>query len=332
MVFAGGVLTKSSGFLLMYLAPAAILLVDLSKKKRLDRVLKWIALLMLAILFGYAYYQIQRLSPWFHIISQKNSIFVWGYHDVLSHPTRFLLGNLNGLFDWLSGYMTYPILLLAAASFLVDRKKYFREKVLLFIWFFAPFFALALFGKTLYPRFIYFMTIPLLALAAYSLAYITDRIKNPIGKIGVATAFLILFIRADYFIMTDIARAPIPKADLEQYINGWPAGGGVREMVDFFKERASQERIYVLTEGTFGSVPTTAMEIYLEDVKNIETDGVYPLPEKIPHDVLDRSTKLPTYFVMYQKQEAPPGWPLKLIREYRKGVGNAYMRIYQVTP
>lgn len=332
MILGGGVLTKTSAFLSIYMSPALVVLFDVSRKNRTSQFFKWIRLLAIAIGIAYAMYMIQRLSPFFHIIEQKNLIFVYSFEELRQFWFRHFGGNIIGMFDWLSTYMTYPVLLLALGSFAIKYRQYWREKLLLLIWFGAPFLALALFARLLYPRFIYFMTIPLLILAAYSLVYILTRVKNKAAQAGIVIAFLILFIRADYYIITNFARAPIPNADKEQYINGWPAGGGIKETIAFLENESKNKKIYVLTEGTFGSLPTFATEIYLDENKNIEKRGIYPLPDQLPQDIIEKTKRMPVYFVMYQLQEAPAQWPLKLIARYQKGVGNSYLHLYQVVP
>src|SRR3989344_905891 len=145
MTIGGAVLTKSNGFFTMYLPPLSLLLFDWRKQKRIVRLLTWMFFVLVAAVLGNAFYAILRLSPFFHIIREKNALFVFPYNEWLEHPTRFLFGNLFGEVDWLVNYMTLPFVLLIPAAFFLD-KKFLREKILLFLWFFLPFFALALFG------------------------------------------------------------------------------------------------------------------------------------------------------------------------------------------
>jgi hypothetical protein len=115
-------------------------------------------------------------------------------------------------------------------------------------------------------------------------------------------------------------------------MNSWPAGGGVNEMVSYFKNTSKNQKIYVASEGTFGSVPTLGIEIYLDGDKNIEKRGIYPVPTNIPKDLIEKAKEMPTFMVFEQTQVAPPGWPLKFVTKYQKGIGDIYMSIYQVNP
>lgn len=328
MVAGGGVLTKTSAFFSIYLLPATLLLFTFGKDWRV-RFVKWLFLAFLSVAATYAYYSILRLSPFFHIINEKNSIFVYPFHDWLGHPLEFFKGNLLGQWDWFVTYTTWPIIGLIGGSFFVF-KQYMKEKLLLLIWFAAPFVALALFGRVLYPRFIFFMILPLLPLASLSLVFMYERIKRPLIRTILYVLLTFLILRADYYILTDFARAPIPYSDLEQYVNSWPAGGGIREIVAFITDQASRGKIYVASEGTFGSLPTYAVEIYLGDNKNVEKRGIWPIPEKIPDDLVEKSNVMPVYFIFNQTQEPPKGWPLKFIARYQKGIGNSYTSLYKV--
>ncbi len=330
MVIGFGVLTKTSAFFFIYLLPFSILLFNFKEKNIVEKIIKWIFLSSVSVVLAYAIYSILRLSPFYHIINDKNAIFVYTFREWLEHPTRFLIGNLRGQFDWLITYFTIPGIILVLMPFF--SRKFIFEKLLMIIWFAAPFFALALFGRVLYPRFIFFMTMPLLVLAAYGLFDLCIRVRGYYLKGLVILVFVFLMLKSDYFIISNISYAPIPYADLEQYINGWPAGGGTKEIIAYLEKQAMNEKIYVASEGTFGSLPTYAVEIYLGDNKKVEKRGIYPIPPEIPIDLVDRAKKMPVYFIFNQTTMPPTSWPLELVAKYRKGVSDSYMSLYEVVP
>lgn len=336
MVLGGGVLTKTSGFFSIYLMPFLFIIFDWKNKKRWERFLKFAGIALISIALAYGYYSILRLSPFFHIINEKNSIFVHSVSEWLTHPVRDLQSNLNGLIDWFITYFTGFFILFAIGAFFI-KKEYLREKLLLFVWFLFPFAALALFGKILYPRFIFFMTLSLLPLVAFSIYSLLNTVKNKYIAISLVLLILILPLKADFFILSDFSKAPIPKSDKEQYIDGWPAGGGVKEAVNFFKEKASNEKIFIATEGTFGLMPYS-LEIYLYQNPNVTIFGFWPV-EQPPNQMIEASKKIPTYAVFYQpcpsctfNGNAPPSWPLSLVARFKKGAGDNYLSIYKVSP
>ena len=327
LVLGGGMLTKTSAFFSWYLLPITLVLFDWRKKDRWVRLGEYVFFAVLAIGLANVYYSILRLSPFFHIINDKNSIFVYPLHDWLSHPFTFLTGNLSGLWSWFSAYFTYPVMLLVIGGLIVLRK--YKEKLVLLTYFAVPFLLLALFGRILYPRFILFMTLPLLPIVALFLVWSYNRLKNKLLLVLLALIFFFLWIRADYLVITDFAHAPIANADLTQYINDWPAGGGIKETIAYLAIQAQTKKIFVASEGTFGSLPTYAVQIYLGDNKNVLEEGIWPLPDQIPQDLLDHAKKMPTFMIFYQIPTKPL-WPLTLIAQYRKGIGNTYLRLYKV--
>lgn len=334
MILGASVLTKTPGFFFIYLLPFSLLLFDWKSKKRKDEFFKWAVLGVVAAGFAYIYYSVLRLSPFFHIIDEKNSIFVYPFSEWIKHPFNFFPNNFQAFFDWFFVYTTPPFLILIALSAMGGKLK---EKALLFAWFIAPLTALALFGNTLYPRFILFMTMPLIVLGAYSLDNILNRVNKNALKVVVVVFFTGAMIISDYFVLNDFAHAPIPKADLTQYINDWPAGGGVKEAIDFFQREAKRGKIFVGTQGTFGLMPY-ALEIYLYQNKNVEIKGFWPLSETPPQEAILASKKMPVYFLFYQpchickiSGEAPVSWSVK--EELRiKKAGNNYLTVYRINP
>ncbi|MDP2585412.1 MAG: hypothetical protein Q8P29_00870, partial [Candidatus Levybacteria bacterium] len=138
-----------------------------------------------------------------------------------------------------------------------------------------------------------------------------------------------------YLILNDFANAHIPVSDANQYLTDWPAGGGVNEVVEFFKREVGKGKIYVATQGTFGLMPYS-LEIYLVNNPNIKIDGYWPVGDVIPTRVIEESKKNPTYFLFYQPCSscayagaAPAQWNLNPILRI-KGAGDNYMSIYRI--
>lgn len=336
MIFGGAVLTKTNGFFSIYLLPLSLLLLQWNKLKNLHALLKWIGLASVSVFLGYFAYFILRLSPFFHIIAEKNTIFVYPFSQWLEHPFTYLGSNLSALINWFMLYATMPAIILMVLSFFIQRK-FLREKLLLSSWFLLPFLGLALFGKTLYPRFILFMIVPLLPLAAYSIERIFFLLKNKSVVVLVVLSACALMIRADYYILFDFSNAPIPRSDLNQFVKDWPAGGGIREAVKFFKEEARKGKIFIGTDGTFGLLPF-AFEIYLVDDPNITVKGYYPINEDMPAEIIEESKKVPTYFVFYQPclrcvsaGVAPSTWKLTQIYRFTKKTPKTYFTVYKVS-
>lgn len=324
-----GMLNKSSGFLSLYMLPFLLVLFDWKKDKLFARLLRLFGLITIAAFLSQGVYSVLRLSPFFHIVGQKDNVFLFSVGEWLTQPFRFLVGNLRGMFDWLRSYLTLPIFIAVFAPLFFSTPKW-RQRMLLYIWWGAPFVALATVGKVLYPRFILFMTIPLFIIAADAIVRMWDRIKRPMLRL-----FFILMLTASsmitsFMIIKDPWNAPLPFSDRSQYLEDWPSGWGIPQVVSFLRNEASLHHISVYTDGTFGLLPYS-LEIYLVSNPNVSIVGIWPLPDSLPPQVLDTIKKGPTYLVLNQKQTLPLSWNLTLVGEYQKGrrIGQ-YMRLYKV--
>ncbi len=336
IIIGFGMLTKTNADFALILFPFSLLLFNFKDKYWKRKLGLWFVFALTATFVANAMYAVLRLSPFYHIISDKNYVFIYPLHDWIQHPFAYLIDNMKGLLDWLISYTTLPFIILVLSSFLI--KKYFKEKLLLLVWFVIPFVALAFFGRVIYPRFILFMIMPFLVLGGFSLFYMITVLKKFWLRLIVACVFLLMFVFNDFFILTDFAHASIPQSDKGQFVASWPSGVGVAETVAFLKEKAKQQKIYVGTEGTFGLMPY-ALEIYLHDNPNIKTVGFWPITDTPPKEVLDSAKKIPTYFVFYQpcpscKQTgvAPLGWPVSQVFQIPKLEKGSFYTLYQVIP
>lgn len=334
MVVGGGVLTKTNAFFSIYLLPFALFLFDWGKKGLQGKFFKLIGLFVVSVVLTYMVYSILRLSPFFHIITEKNAIFVYPFNEWLSHPLEFFRGNMTAFYDWITRYLTWPLLILGLGSFFLS-KSFFREKLVLFFWFVVPLLALGLFGKTLYPRFLFFMMLSLLPLIAWSLINLYSRFKKGYLFLILVVLAFALALKIDYLVLNDFAKAGIPASDVGQYLTGWPAGGGVKPAVEFFSKEAEKGKIYVATQGTFGLMPY-ALEIYLIQNPNITIEGIWPIKDIIPAKILEKSKQMPTYFYFYQPCNscmgtgtAPIAWDLKPILQIKTG-SESLTSIYKI--
>jgi 4-amino-4-deoxy-L-arabinose transferase-like glycosyltransferase len=339
-IIGGGVLTKSSNFFSLYLLPFLLILFDFKQKNAKRKLINFIAFAAFAGAISYGLYSILRLSPLYDMIAIKNATFVYPFSEWLQHPFVYFLSNLNGLTSWLLQYLTpsFVILVLLAIVFI---NKYFKDKILLLLYFALPFLALALFGKLIYPRFIFLMSIMLLPLVAWSLDFLFVESEKLFAKkiiyARVAQALLLIVIIAyplyvSVFFAVNPLKAPIADEDHGQYVNGWAAGWGVKESVAFFEQQAKNQKIFVATEGTFGLMPES-LELYMINNKNITIKGYWPV-DIFPKEALAYAAKMPSYFVFYQPQHVviPIDFPLKLVFEVQQGDTSNYYRVYQIIP
>lgn len=330
MAMGAAMLTKTSGFFTLYLLPFSVLLLDFGQKKRVNKLILWVVLASISALMSQVIYSVLRLSPLFHMIAQKDTTFVYPVREWVQHPFTYFWGNFQGLFGWLTLYLTWPIVILVLLALVFSFKRYFRERWFLFLWFVTPFILLALFGKVLYPRFIAFMVMPLLILAASFFAEISQKIKK-LSYLAILVFLITLpLLVFDTQILFDITKAPLTTIDRGQYVNDWPAGWGVRESVAYLEKEAEKGKIAIFTDGTFGLLPY-GLELYLVYHPNVKITGVWPIPDQMPEEMLQASKKMPTFYVLNQFKSTPPSWSVEEIGRWQKGANKeSFLKLYKV--
>lgn len=333
-----GVLNKSNAFFIAYLIPFTLILFDWKKQGLVKRILHYIVLAGISIVFIYAIYSILRLSPFFYIIAQKDSVFIYPLKEWIKHPFANFWGNFwLGQGSWLIEYFTLPLFLLIPLGFIFG-KPLWKEKLYLLLWFFVPFIALALFGKVIYPRYIFFMTLPLLPICAFSIYKIFINKRSIFMPLVITGIIIGTLIWKDFYIIYDFTNAPIPQSDRNQYLNDWPSGIGVKESIKYLKNFSKGRQIVLYTQGTFGLMPQ-AYEVFLYGEKWISIDGLWPINFKIPDKLLDSARTKPTFIAFFQpcancpaKGIAPVSWPLEKALQIQKPSGDAVFTLYRVKP
>lgn len=334
-----GVLNKSTNFFSIYLLPFLALIFDFSQKDKRLKLFNVIKYLLVATIVAYSMYAILRLSPFYHIVGQKNSLFIYPLSEWLTHPLLSIGGNFRGLIDWLFQYLnlSYVLLIILALSI----KKDIRQKLLLFLFFLAPFIALGVFARIIFPRFIFFMVLSLLPLIGYSINYLGEKVSSHqlikktrkqsyIGYVVVAI-FVAYPLFVSYKFAVDPVHAPIANADSGQYVNSWTAGWGLEKSIAYLEKEAKKGPIYIGTEGTFGLMPF-AMEIYLVTNPNVTIKGFWPINDTLPTEVVEMSKVKPTYMIFYQPQHiiVPEERHLRLLQQTRMGTSQYTYRLYKV--
>ena len=199
--------------------------------------------------------------------------------------------------------------------------------------FLIPFLAESVFNKVIYPRFLLFYFPFLIIIISHGLINFSNRIPRLKKVLAVIfISFLILPLLSSYFLLTNPTRARIADSDSGQYLNDWPAGYGVSQVVDVIREESKDKKVYVATEGTFGLLPY-ALQVYFFGNQNVQIEGFWPVDaNKLSQQVLDQAQITKTYFVFNENQKEILNQKLKFVAKFQKGKGNSYMRLYQVVP
>lgn len=323
------IITKSSGSFFLYLLPVSAILIG--RKGFMSKFIKWSLLSSATVVLSLLIYNSLRLSPLFYLIARKNLEFIRSPQEVIQDPFIHFLSNLNAIIGWFITYLSLPLFIISVFSILFVMYKRNNKGIYLVILVFVPLLAELLFNKVLYVRFILFYTPYIIILAAFFIQYLYGRfkVKNNL-KYLVMVALLAWPGLNSFRLITRPTAANIPSNDSEQYLNSWPAGYGVEEVVQILKSESRDKVIYVATEGTFGLLPY-ALNIYFYQNTNVEIRAFWPLnPDDLPEQIIQLAEDGKTFVIFYQTQKPINNPKLKLINSYRKGVGDSYLRIYEV--
>jgi len=306
-------LTKSSAQVFLLLAALSPILFTGKERFGWKKVSNYYFLYLIVAGIAFAIYNIQRLSPFLHFVAEKNKVFVMTFGDFLKHPTAVAFHNLYTLPLYVSWEMGFGLTLVGLLGYFLIYKK---EKALFFylcLWLIALYVGVSLFTIVLYPRYVIFFSTLLLITAACFLT----RNGNKIVSYGLALCLAISFIVFDYPIIFDVKNIPFPPVDRGQYLEGWTAGWGMQEIMDFARDKSHEKPVILLAEGDFG-MTGDVLNVLLKRDDRISIKGYWPLTE---NDLVGNQKELTNnyvFIVMSHDNKLPENWPMTLINRYEK--------------
>lgn len=327
---AGGMflLAKSSVRIFLMLGILAPILVFRKDIKKLIREsINFYVLLGLAATVALVIYNVQRLSPFMHYVAQKNLTFVMSFSEFLKTPFQYFFYNLKNtpLFIlWEMGFVIGVIGLIGLIE-LIRRNEILGIYFLL--WIILPLTAIIFFTKVLFPRYLIFFASILLLLCSFYLS----RIK--INKLK-TVFFLLIFLSVSYFdytIVFDYKNIPFPPVDRGQYIEGWPAGWGIKETMEFAREKAKEKPVIIIAEGNFG-MAYDVLDVFLKPDDRITLKGYWPLNKETleEHQPLLKDNNI--YIFFSHREDFREVWPMKLVRKIEKPGGRSSFYMFKLVP
>lgn len=307
--FIGGffLLAKSSVrifFMLGFFAPLLYLEKDL--KKLFKNALNYYLLFGLSLIIALVIYNVQRLSPFFQFVDKKNLGFVMGFDEFLKTPFKVFFDNLGPtpLYIWWESGFVMPLLAIFGIVALAKKDK--KLAGYLFLWFILPFIAIIFFTKVLFPRYMIFFGSLLLILATYFLANISKKRR---AILLISILFAVSYF--NYTIIFDYKNIPFPQVDRGQYIEGWPAGWGIKEFMDFARVQSQTKPVVIIAEGNFG-MAGDVLDVFLKRDDKITIKAYWPLGEVQLRDNLPLLKDNYVYAFFSHQEEFPGNWPISL--------------------
>lgn len=318
-------LAKSSTRLFMGIgALAPILLLKKETKKTSRKLLNFYVLYTISAVLALVMYNVQRLSPFFHFVSEKNKTFVLTFGEFIRTPFSQIAGNLPLVPYYVFSESAYILSFLGIIGLIMLFRKDRNLAFYFFLWLILPYLAIAFFAKVIYPRYLIFSATTLLILAAYLFGQLK---KNVFILVGIT--FLISVAFFDYTILFATNRIPFPPVDRWQYIEGVSAGSGVKEILAYARERSSDRPVILLAEGNFGVVGDM-LEASLKPADRITIKGYWPFEEKNLYENQHLVGDNHVYVVFPHRTEFPGIWPITLVQKYEKLGGESALYLFEL--
>jgi hypothetical protein len=235
----------------------------------------------------------------FYYLNGKAEAPDFGHDPVLITPKQFynplrdpeiIRDNLIQAADYLVHYLTWPLLIVILCGAATAAFSGASGVGLALLWFLLPVSIAVFFVGEVFSRYLFFAVFPLTLVAGWALIRLAElEIRSrPAGRSAFAAAALLLFFGFAPFSLAAVEapqRLPLPERDRAQFIEDWPSGYGIREVVQFIRERQRRRggKTLALTTLDWG-VPGDAVEMYLQGDKNITVRIAwwYPRQESSP--------------------------------------------------
>lgn len=327
--FVGGFFLLAKSTVMMFLGLgllAPVLLFEKDWKQTLKNSLNYYLLFVLAFMIAFVIYNVQRLSPFFQFVGQKNLGFVMSFSEFLKEPFKVFFSNITlaPLYIWWESGFVMP--LLAIFGLIGLYKKDWKLANYLFAWFILPLIAIIFFTKVLFPRYMIFFGAMFLILSTYFLNNVSNKLRN--------IFFIIIILAVSYFnytIIFDYKNIPFPEVDRGQYLEGWPAGWGIKEFMDFARVKSQTRPVIIIAEGNFG-MASDVLDVFMkrEDVGKITIKGYWPLSEVQLRENLPLLKDNTVYVFFSHQTEFPDSWPLKPFKTLNKPGDKSTFRIFEL--
>jgi hypothetical protein len=298
------------------LFPLALITGEKLKKK----ILPFLGFWFLILVFGFGIYNfLLRLGPGFQMIAIRNRDYLFTFKEILSHPLDPLKPHLGDLRQWLPNLLTWPVLLASLGGIIVGLRKKWKAALFLLIWMIVPLLTQAVFAKVFTPRYILFTIWPLVIFAAFFLEWLLVWLRKKYWVVIFLLIILVPGLRYNWWLLTNPEKAPLPRNLRNGHLEEWTAGQGIKESAGFLKERAKNNKVFVGTEGFFGTLPD-GLQVYLEGTPNIRVIGVgWPVSE-VSGSLINSLVDNEVYLLVNQSRLnlVPQNNGLILVKEYVK--------------
>lgn len=331
-LMGGAWLTKTPALLNLLILPISIL--AFKKLKYTTRLLKLGLFWGVTVGIAFTMYNALRLGPNFHLLSSRNSDYIFSVTELIPRPLDPFIPHLNDMIDWFPKLWTYPILVFWAIGvyFLIKSKN--KLAFIVFLWALIPLLLNMTFLRTFTARYLLPSITPMLIFAGFGLVSILGKVKatNLAKSLISGVLILPLALYFNYQLLTSPPPDNMPTEGRIGYFEEWTAGYGFKEIAAFLKEKSKTQTVVVGTEGFFGTLPD-GLQIYL-DKANVKFVGSHAT---ISAQIRNAAKDNLTYFVGNKARVEGRIDNVIFVKEYLKATPSKGRKqdsiiLYQVLP
>lgn len=322
-----GLLAKSSVQIFVGLSVfAPILFAEYNKRQFTRKLINYFFLYAIVAVLAILIYNVQRLSPFLHYVAEKNTTFVMTFDEFLKNPFEVFSRNIRLVPEYVGWEAGFFFSIMSLAGLFLLWKKNLQMALYLTLWVVIPYGMISFFSKVVFGRYLIFFGSLLVIFATY---FVVSQTKK--NMVAVLLALYVVSIAfADYAIIADYKNVPLPPIDRGQYIEGWPAGWGSKEVMEFAREKSAEKPVIILAEGNFG-MSGDVLDVFLRKGDRISIRGYWPLGEK---ELLDNQKDLDKnyiYVVMSHAFNYPAEWPMRLVKRFDKPGNQSVLYLFELT-
>jgi Dolichyl-phosphate-mannose-protein mannosyltransferase len=226
-----GILSKTVGVLLLFVPAAAAFLLRPARPG-----------LARALALVYAVTAALVSYPLLRFFETTSTVRLGVSHAEVALLAKLGL-NLKTSAAWLWTYWTPPLAVLGLLGVVFAGVLRSRPAALLAVLTAAPVLAFSAVSTLWFPRYLVFVSVPFLVLAAWGFCRLLEPAAPLLAgrnrrALAAAVLLVVVFpaLRVDLDLWTDPTRAALPDVEREQFVFGWPSGYGSRDTVAFVGE------------------------------------------------------------------------------------------------
>jgi 4-amino-4-deoxy-L-arabinose transferase-like glycosyltransferase len=316
--FTGGfvLLAKSSSrIFIMLSAFAPLLFISKKRNELIQKSINYFILLGIVLGISLLFYNIQRLSQFFHQVEIKNTTFVMTFAEFQANPLQYFTHNFKMIplyITWESGWFIVPFSIL---GMILLYKKNVRLFMYLLAFFILPYIAISFFAKVLFPRYLIFFASLFIVSATYFFTTLKHELQSLL--VGLLLGTMIIF---DYPLLFNPTKASFPPVDRGQYVEGIAAVWGAQDLVEYVRQMSVSKPSVLVAEGDFGLVGDV-LSVFVKDGDNIDLQGEWPLELNDLQEYQLELKDKDVYVAFSHRNEFPSDWPIEMVKEYKKPVG-----------